>query len=80
LSHINNSFEFIDCIKQIELEEGDQLVSFDVVSLFTSVPRQEAVRELRKRLERGRKLIDRTILGVDKFMELIDLCLDSTNF
>jgi hypothetical protein len=80
LSHINNSFEFIDCIKHIELEEGDQLVSFDVVSLFTSVPRQDAVRELRKRLERDRKLIDRTTLGVDKIMELIDLCLYSTYF
>jgi hypothetical protein len=78
LSHINNSFEFIDCIKQIELEKEDQLVSFDVVSLFTSVPRQEAVIELRKRLERDTKLIDRTTLGVDKIMELIDLCLDST--
>jgi hypothetical protein len=75
LSHINNIFEFIDCIKQIELEEGDKLVSFDVVSLFTSVPRQKAVRELRKRLERDRKIIDRTTIGVDKIMELIDLCL-----
>jgi hypothetical protein len=80
LSHINNSFEFIDSIKQIELEERDQLVSFDVVSLFTSVPRQEAVIELRKRLERDTKLLDRTTLGVDKIMELIDLCLDSTYF
>jgi hypothetical protein len=80
LSHLNNSFEFIDCIKQIEQEEGDQLVSFDVVSLFTSVLRQEAVRELKTRLERDRKLIHRTTLGVDKIMELNDLCLDSTYF
>jgi hypothetical protein len=72
LSHINNCFEFIDSIKQIEIE-GDQLISFDAVNLFTSVPRQEAVIVLRKRLERDTKLIDRTTLGVDKIMELIDV-------
>jgi hypothetical protein len=53
------------------------MVSIDVVSLHTSVPRQESVRE---RLERDSTSIDSTILGVDKIMELIDLCLDSTYF
>jgi hypothetical protein len=37
-SHVTNSVEFIDQLKQITLEEGDELVSFDVVKLFTSVP------------------------------------------
>jgi hypothetical protein len=76
---VNNSVEFIDNLKQIELEEGDQ-VSFHVVNVFTSVPRSEAVQELRKRLEKDPKLLDRTTLDINKIMELFDLCLDSTHF
>jgi len=79
-SHLNNSVDFIKFVKSIELEEGDQLVSFDVVSLFTSVPRGEAVKELRVRLERDPKLLDRTTLTIDKLIELVDLCLDNTYF
>ena len=56
------------------------MVSFDVVSLFTSVPRRDAVAELRVRLERDTKLLERTVLKVEKIVELVDLCLDATYF
>jgi hypothetical protein len=32
------------------IEKGDEMVFFDVVSLFTNVPRQEAMEELKIRL------------------------------
>ena len=42
-SYVKNSQHFIDLIKNIRLEENDILVSFDVTSLFTQVPVDEAL-------------------------------------
>ena len=33
---VKNSLEFCEQMKNVKLEEGDELLSFDVVSLFTS--------------------------------------------
>ena len=41
-SHVWNSADFVERIQQTPLEEDDCLVSFDVVSLFTKVPLDEA--------------------------------------
>jgi hypothetical protein len=79
-SHINNSMDFIELVKGVKMERDDKMVSFDVVNLFTSVPRTEAMKELRDRLGRDHKLLDRTVLGVEKLMDLINLCLDTTYF
>jgi hypothetical protein len=79
-SHFNNSMDFIEQVKGVKMERNDEMVSFDVVNLFTSVPRTEAMKELRHRLGRDHKLLDRTVLGVEKLMALINLCLDTTYF
>jgi hypothetical protein len=79
-THFDNTIDFIQQVGKIKIEEGDQMVSFDVVNLFTSVPRKEAIQELQERLERDHKLLDRTVLGEQKIMELVNLCLDSTYF
>jgi hypothetical protein len=79
-SYIKNSMDFVQQVRQIKLEEGDEMVSFDVVSLFTSVLRQEFMEELKIRLERDTKLLDRTTLGVHMIMDLVSMCLNSTYF
>jgi hypothetical protein len=53
---------------------------FDVCNLFPSIPRKEAVKVLQERLERDSKLIDRTMLTVEKIIELVELCVNSTYF
>jgi hypothetical protein len=57
--------DFIEQISQIKMEKGDEIVSFDVVSLFTSLPRSEAMAELKLRLERDTKFLDRTTLPIE---------------
>ena len=42
-SHVRNSVDFVEHIQQTPLEEDNCLVSFDVVSLFTKVPLDEAL-------------------------------------
>jgi hypothetical protein len=38
------------------------------------------MKELRDRLERDHKLLDRTVLGVEKLLDLINLCFDTKHF
>lgn len=42
-TYVKDSTHFIEKIKHLELDENDTLVSFDVVSLFTKVPLNEAM-------------------------------------
>jgi hypothetical protein len=44
--HVRNSMEFIDTIRTLRAAPQDILVSVDVVSLFTMVPSEEALRLL----------------------------------
>ena len=48
--HVVNSKEFITKIEQTKLDEDEILVSFDVVSLFTNVPIDEACNIAKERL------------------------------
>ena len=56
------------------------LVNFDVSSLFTNVPAEEAVQVIRNKLRDDRTLKDRTTLSPDRVAELLDMCLRSTYF
>ena len=56
------------------------LVSFDVSSLFTNVPIDEAVQVIRDRLRGDETLMNRTTLSPDRVAELLEACLRSTYF
>ena len=54
------------------------LASFDMVSLFTSVPTYLAINIACKRLIDDESLYDRTCLEVDDIVALLELCLNAT--
>ena len=78
--HIVNSKEFITKIKQTKLDKDEILVSFDVVSLFTNVPIDEACNIAKERLLLDNTLHLRTTLSLGNIYDLLKLCLSYDMF
>ena len=50
-SHMKNSKHFVELMVGLRVEEDEMLVSFNVTSLFTNVPINEAVQVIRDKLQ-----------------------------
>lgn len=74
--HVRNSKQFVDEVRGLKLEPDEELRSYDVTALFTSVPVDKA----RSRLEEDETLADRTALSPDDIITLLDRCLKCTYF
>ena len=66
-SFIKDSHDFVNLIKKEKLERDDILVSFDVVSLFTNIPLEEAIQVIKEVTDPGTA-------------RLAEICLRSTVF
>ncbi|XP_071501364.1 uncharacterized protein [Diadema antillarum] len=69
--HVKNSKQFIDQVRQMTVSNIDLLISFDVESLFTSVPVKDACATILKRLDSDRTLPDRTKLSPTEIHDLL---------
>ena len=58
----------------------EELVSFDVVSLFTKIPVDLAVKVAEERLREDASLGQRTSLPVEDIIHLLSICLKTTKF
>ena len=77
---IHNANDFLTNIKKdLKLEPDEIMISFDVVSLFTSIPLDTAKRITNELLTNNDSWHSRTILDKDYILELLNLCL-STEF
>ena len=56
------------------MESDEILVSFDVFSLFTNVPVDDATSVIHGRLREDETLGDRTILYLQQIAELLEMC------
>ena len=75
-----NSTEFVGSIKDFRISGSQKQVSFDVVSLFTTMPLDLAKQIVFDRLSSDSHLEDRTTLSVPKIMEALDICFSLTPF
>ncbi|XP_068720552.1 uncharacterized protein [Montipora capricornis] len=78
--HIVNSEDFVNKIAELEVPPGQKLVSYDVSSLFTSIPINEAIPVVRAKLESDQSLPDRCPLDIAQLSVLLEMCLSSTYF
>ena len=78
--HIQSTSDFVNRAKRVTLQLGECLTSYDVTSLFTSVPIDTALHIIRDLLEKDKKLNDRTVLSVQSITELLGFCVHNTYF
>ena len=76
---IQNSYDWVDKSKQFRLNDDDELVSFDVVLLFTSIPFEAVIQIVVLKLENDKTLYERTSLSPQDIMELLEFCQKSTD-
>ena len=78
--HVQSTSDFPNMAKGLTLHLGECCTSYDVTSLFTSVPIDPALNIIKDLLEMDEKLIDRTVLSVQNITEPLGFCLHNTHF
>ena len=78
IHHVKNNQEFIQSLQDITIEEDECMMSFDVKSLFTSIPIQPTLNIIKKLLEEDTSLHQRTAMAVKHINWLLEFCLTNT--
>ena len=77
---VKNSSHFVTRLKDINMEQTDMMISFDVKSLFTMIPIKDSITITRDWLTADVELEDRTLLSIDNLCKLTEFCLCSSYF
>ena len=77
---VKNSQHFAEFIRGQTLDADQMLVSFDVVSLFTKIPVDLAIKVATNRLRYDDSLWQRTSLPLEDITDLLTFCLNTTQF
>ena len=80
IHHVNSSKEFAEEIRNIKLERGECLTSFDVTAFNTSIPVVDAIEVIKRRLDQDTELPRRTTWSPDNILKLLEFCLVNTYF
>ena len=78
--HIKNTGDFIQQIQEVKLQPDEIITSYDVSALFTSVPIEDAIKIIQRKLELDQQLHLRTKMKVEHITSLLEFCLKTTYF
>ena len=77
---VKNSSEFAQQIRQQTVTSDEIMVSFDVKSLFTSIPVNLALTTTNERLHKDQHLADRANMSISNIMKLLEFVLKQNYF
>ena len=77
---VRNSADFSERIKDLTIAVYEVMVSFDVISLFTSIPVDLALNVTKDKLERDRQLSTRLNISVSNILRLLEFVLKNSYF
>ena len=78
--HLKNTKDFIEQIKDVKLLQDETIISYDIKTLFTSVPLQPVINIIKNKLENDKDLKLRTSMSIEHITSLLEYCLKSTYF
>ncbi|XP_068739082.1 uncharacterized protein [Montipora capricornis] len=78
--YVKNSKAFAEEVRTLQVAPDEELRSYDVSALFTSVPVDKALVLIHKKLEEDDTLKDRTPMAPKDVVTLLSLCLNCTYF
>ena len=77
---VKNSAQFVTMVNDLRCNNLHFFVSFDVVSLFTSIPTRDVLNLIFRLLNQDNTLCDRTNFSVNEIIKALSICLKSTVF
>ena len=77
---VANSREFSNEIADVNIQDDESMVSFDVVSLFTAIPVNKACDYIGRKLEDDSSLHSRTNLDIEDIISLLNFALSNNHF
>ncbi|XP_053681982.1 uncharacterized protein LOC128732703 [Sabethes cyaneus] len=75
--NIKDSFTFCEYINTVKLPIGYVLISLDVTSLFTSIPKALVIHDI---INNWTNIDKHTDINLDLFLEIVEFCIDSSYF
>ena len=78
--HIHSTQDFVKQANKVTLQSGECHSSYNVSSLFTSIPVDLALGISKGLLEEDNTLKERTVLPVKEIILLLEFCLHNTYF
>ena len=78
--HIQNTMDFAEQIKEVKLKKEENMVSYDVTALFTSVPIPPVLKIIEDKLNEDKDLPQRKSMNTRHIIRLLEFCLRSTYF
>ena len=78
--HVHNTKDFVEHLKGIRLQQDECIITYDVKTLFTSVPIHPVVNIIKNKLANDKDLQQRTTMAIQHIISLLEFCLRSTCF
>ena len=75
--HVHNTKDFVEDLKDIRLQQGECIISYDVTALFTSMPIQPVVNIIQHKLANDKDLQQRTTLSLKHSISLLEFFLEA---